>query len=282
MDANSLKENLLGLKSKLQNIESGFSEKAQHLEEEGVREKRNIKLEETINELVSIKDKNVTLNIGGKIFKTNVQTLTSINNNLFCKLLDGRTDYKEEIFLDRSYKQFGTILNYMRTQKFNIKSLNKFDIIDLKREAEYYNLPIIVTELEERMKEVEFVKFEWTGQYSTGGTNRLEDISDRNLMTGFCINSPGWIVIELNFEHEIVSCEVGGYNGNTGLFAASNGANAKILTSVDKVNWVQVGQLPSNHGNTIQTIVLNPSFCKYFKINHTSYLGLGFLKLNKK
>ena len=58
-------------------------------------------------------------------------------------------------------------------------------------------------------------------------------------------------------------------------------ADSSILTSTDKIKWTDVGCLPSNYGNLITTVKLKRSNCKYFKMNHTSYLGVGYLKLIK-
>jgi len=281
MDTDSLKNSLLGLKSKLQNIEKDFGEKIEDVES---KESKNKKIDKEIDNLVASKNDIVHLNIGGRIFQTKTETLLSVKESLFFKMVTERqqSNSKDEIFFDRSYIHFPIILNYLRTKKFSLKGMSKYDVEDVLCEAEFYGLSEIVIEASEVMKEIEFVKFEWNGQYSTGGTNRLEDISDKNLNNGFCINSPGWITIELNFEHEVGSCDIGGYNGNLNLFAVSNGANAKLMTSTDKVNWVEVGKTPSNYGNSITTVKFTKNtLCKYFKVQHTSFLGIGYLKLNK-
>ena len=280
----SLKDSLLGLKSKLQNIEKDFGEKIIDVES---KESKNLKLDKEIDFLVATKNNIVHLNIGGKIFQTKIETLQTIKESIFANMIKEKIEknenLNEEIFFDRSYIHFPIILNYLRSQKFTLKGMIKYDVEDLLCEARFYGLSEIVIMAEEVMKEIEFVSFQFAGQYSNGGTNRLEDINDRNLNTGFCINSPGWIVIELNYEHEIGSVEIGGYNGNTSLFAVSNGANAQLMTSTDKVTWTEVGKTPSNYGNQITTVkCTKKTMCKYFKVNHNSYLGIGFLKLHKE
>jgi hypothetical protein len=61
----------------------------------------------------------VTLDVGGKVFKTNKSTLMKSEyfNNLFN---DTKIDYSNPIFLDRSYSSFKHILHFLRdnTYKF--------------------------------------------------------------------------------------------------------------------------------------------------------------------
>jgi len=279
MESLNLVGSLQGLKSKLETIGKSIENQ---ITETQVKENIQKKLDQELDNLLKSKDTTINLNIGGKMFKTKISTMKNIETSLFAKLINDRqtknTSLTEEIFFDRSYTHFGFILEYLRTKSFSLKGLTRWDKEDILLESEYYGLNDIVEACTEACKEIEIIAFEYAGQYSNGGTNRLEDISDRNLLTGFCITSPGWIILELNNEHEIQACEVGGYNGNTGLFAVSNGANAKILTSLDKITWTEVGKTPSNHGNTIQIVKLIPSVAKYIKINHTSYLGVGFVK----
>jgi len=279
----TLKENINTLKTEIENFKCDVLIVDNTKELEILREARNKILDERINDIKQDTSNNVTLNIGGKIFKTNKRTLTSTKDNLFCSLLEKVTDYSKEIFLDRSYKQFPIILRYLRTHDKNIfenGDLNRFDLIDLKRELIYYNLFDILPLIEELMQNIiEFVSFEWNCGYKNYGTNRLEDLESRDLNSGFAIMSPGWIVIQLSNEHLITRCEIGGYGGNTTNFSPSYGCNAQILTSIDKNNWTEVGRLPSNYSDRFTMINLTPSRCIYIKISHSSYLGIGFLKL---
>jgi len=60
-----------------------------------------------------------------------------------------------------------------------------------------------------------------------------------------------------------------------------NGANAKISVSADGCNWESIGSLPSTFGKQIQKLKLQrQTKCKFIRFNHTSYLGIGYLKVN--
>jgi hypothetical protein len=280
MTTSLLKDDLLGLKSKLENLEKEFEVK---LEDVNKKEEKFKQIDKQIEDIVSKKDKIVKLNIGGKVFQTKTSTLFNVKDTLFYKLIcssvDEGDDLNKEIFIDRSYTYFPLILDYLRTKKFNIKGMSKFEIEDFEAEVLYYGISEIEGVLGDIRKEVEFVSFTSAPQYSTAGTHRLEDIKNRNLMGGICVQAPYFITIELNFEHEISKIELGGFNGNTGLWYPGNGSGSKILTSTDNNNFVEVGTIPSNFGANIITINLTKSVGKYIKFQHTSYVGFGFLNV---
>jgi hypothetical protein len=281
--SNILKDDLLALKSKLESIETQLEGQMKELEQ---REEKWKKMDDQVKDLIKNQNDIVTFNVGGKLFATRISTLLSVKDTLFYKLvLSEKFDLKQEIFFDRSPKLFPFIIDFLRFNKINYKRFNKEELEELRVEAEYFEIGEITSYLDERCKEIEFVKFETSGNYNyngqTAGTNRIEDLKDRSLMKGICSNSPGWIIIELNSEWEFEELEVGGWNGNSTLWYNANGSGASIQTSTDKVNWKTVGTIPSNYGNTIQNVKLTKSIGKYIKFNHNSYLGIGFLNIKK-
>lgn len=274
-----LKDDLSGLKSKLENIEGEFENKLKEVENKETKFK---KIDEQIEELISKKDSVIKLNVGGKIFLTKTSTLLSIKDTLFSKIVTSALDKNEainELFFDRSYDQFHIILDYLRTKNFSAKGMTKWEIDDLQAEADYYGITAISDVLLELQKEVEFVSFESSGRYSTAGTHNVKDLTDKSLMKGICVQSPYYIIIELNFEHEFDKIDVGGWNGNSSLWYIGNGSNAQIFTSKNKTTWDEVGKLPSNLGATITQVPLKRSSGKYIKFQHNSYLGIGYLKI---
>jgi hypothetical protein len=277
-----LKDDLLGLKSKLENLEKEFEVK---LNDVNKKEERFKQIDQQIDDIVNKKDQIIKLNIGGKVFQTKMSTLYNVKDTLFYKLIstnvENNTELNKEIFIDRSYTYFPMILDYLRTKKFSIKGLTKYELEDLLDEAQYYGITEILNVLGDMQKEVAFVSFTSSGQYSTAGTHRLEDLSNRNLMGGICVQSPYTITIELNFEHEINKIEIGGWNGNTGIWYPGNGSGSKILTSTDNTTFTEVGSIPTTFGATIITVNLTPSVGKYIKFQHTSYVGLGYLNILK-
>jgi len=228
----------------------------------------------------------IKFNVGGKIFATTANTIRATPDTLFHKLIDsGKLDIKDEIFFDRSNKVFPIILDFLRTKTVSYKGLTKDEMALLKEDADYYQIDEIAKYLDGLLKEIEFVKSEDSGPYSyngqTAGQGSAKDLKDKSCMKGICANSPGWINIELNNEWEFDTIEISGWRGNSSLWYSDNGAGAKILTSSDKKNWKNVGTIPYGYGNEIKTVTLTRSFGKYIRFEHTSYVGVGYLKIKK-
>ena len=270
-----LKDSLLSLKDKLNSIESELSL--------GKTEIKSKSLEDQAQEIMKYQDNIIRINVGGEKFATRQEVLLGFKDTLFYKIiLTNRLNLKEEIFFDRSPKYFPFILDYIRYKKLNLKQFKKEELEELKEEAEYYEMGDLNKQFEENLN-LRFVRFETNGIYSyngqTAGTNKVEDLDDKSLLKGICATSPGWIIIEMNTETLIEKIEIGGWNGNTGLWAASNGSLATIYTSQDKNDWKQVGTIPDDYGAKIQTVSLTKSSAKYLKFESGSYLGIGYLKV---
>jgi hypothetical protein len=75
--------------------------------------------------------------------------------------------------------------------------------------------------------------------------------------------------------------DIGGYAGNTSLWSSENGAYASIKVSTDKLNWTQVGTIPSGYGSAIKTVTFGTVSALFIKFEYTSYLGIGYLKLKQ-
>jgi hypothetical protein len=281
--SNLLKEDLLTLKNRLENIETQLEGQMKDLE---VREEKWKRMDEQVTEIIKNQNSIVKLNIGGKKFATRTENLLREKDTLFYKMiLSKKFENTEEIFFDRSPKLFPYLIDYLRYGKINYKRFNKEELEELRIEADYYEIAPIVNHLEDQLKEIDFIRFESSGVFNSGGTvigsNKIEDLKDKNLATGILSNSPGWIVIELNAEWEFDQIEVGGYNGNTTLWYPGNGANSQILTSKDKTTWKSVGTLPSTYAATITTVFLTKSVARYIKFQHNNYVGLGYLRIKK-
>jgi len=97
---------------------------------------------------------------------------------------------------------------------------------------------------------------------------------------GICAISPGQITITLNAEFFIQTIELGGYCGNLNVWFPGNGSGASISFSKDGYNWIKVETIPTNFGSVVQKInITNNNVTKFIQFKHTSYLGIGFLKV---
>ena len=245
-----------------------------------------VQVDNDVANVLNTKDYNVTLNIGGQLFHTKLSTVLSEKDTLFYILyahkIQNKDNLEEVLFIDRNPALFNTILNYLRTKMFNAEyySINNLD--DLKNEAEFFGITAINEKIAVYEREVVFINFEASPRYSNLGTHNLQDLNDRSLTKGFCLQSPYYIVLELNYDCEISQIDIGGYNGNTNSWAPSNGASAKIQTSLNKSEWTEVGTVPTNYSSNIVRVSLNKTRAKYLKIQHTTYLGIGHLKIIKQ
>ena len=144
----SLIDELLGLKSKLENMEKEvyeISEQKPLEEQQQINDTDNTKrLEDKLEESLSTKDQVISLNIGGKIFLTKQATLLAHEGSLFHSIISKNTQENneplKELFFDRSPSYFSHVLNFLRTKKISYKKMNKFQREELKNEIEYYGL----------------------------------------------------------------------------------------------------------------------------------------------
>lgn len=276
----SLADTLKGLKDKINNFEGEVEEKLKKIEETEKREKKREQNQIILNNIIQKTDPIVTLNVGGKLFKITYSVLVSVDNTLFTKLYENKQRINEVLFYDRSYKFFPVILNYLRNKSFDKSQYDRMDIEEIKFESDFYSISCFSGILDEILNKVEVIGFKSSAKYSNCGTHKFEDLSNKDLKTGICVQSPYFITLELNNDHEIDKIEIAGLTGNSS-WSATNGANSQILTSLDGVSFKNVGTIPSNFGGQIQTVTITKSVCRYIKFQHNSYLGLGYFNVVK-
>lgn len=281
--SSALKDDLIHLKTRLETIESQLSGQVKEIEG---REQKWKSMDEKAESIYNSQSDIIRFNVGGKKFATSANTIMATKDTLFYKLLEsGKIDPKEEIFFDRSATVFPFILDYLRTKQIPYKRFSKTELHILKDDAEYYQITDVLNYLEDRLKEISFVSFDYSAPFTyngqTAGNGKLEDLKDRSCMKGICAKAPGWITIELNGEWEFDTIEIGGWKGNSSLWYADNGAGASIMTSSDKTTWKTVGTIPYGYGTNIATVKLTRSVAKYIKFNYSSYVGIGFLYIKK-
>jgi len=244
------------------------------------------KRDEEIANILKIDNPTISLNVGGQIFQTKLETILQIKDTLFYRLiLSKQLDLKREIFIDRHYDNFQYIISYLRNKKLNTSKFSNKLMDEIYEEAKFYEVTELIELLEEEKREIFYLGFTYSGTYSTAGSNKIEDINnfeDKSMMKGICANSPGWIIFELNREVEFEEIDIGGYRGNTGVWATSNGSGSQIMTSTDKSTWVTVGSIPANFANAITKTKVTNSRARYIKLNSTGYVGVGYFKVLKK
>jgi len=284
MSSVGIRDELYNMKMKMETLEEELSKQLAEAEE---KYKKWNEIDKEVDEMRQNAMDIITLNVGGKMFQTKIDTLLSIKDTLFYKIIvSKKLDLMDPIFIDRNYKFFKYIMTFLRYQKVNLKELSSPDIDDLLQEATFYEMDGLVQFILENNKEIKFIGFEFNGIYTSGstvaGTNNIEHINnyeDRTANNGICANYNGWIILELEREVEFSKMEIAGWNGNTTIWAPSNGAGATIKTSLDKSSWNNITQIPSNYSGTITTVEFQTTKAKYIKFEHNSYLGIGYCRI---
>lgn len=233
------------------------------------------------------KNKTITLNIGGKHFFTLLSTVLSENNNLFYNLiLTDSINIDEDIFIDRSPKLFPLILSFLRYGNVSLTNLSHTDLLKLKKEALFYEIIPLEELVESELSLIKVTNVTTSSHYIYMGNplsdNTLSNISntnDKSGLSGILTSSPGWIIFTLNKTSIINFISVMGYKGNSA-FSPGNGANAKIYIGMNGGNWKEAGVIPSGFSSTIAKVKITlKEICNCIKIDHTSYIGLGYFKV---
>eukprot|EP01114_Cavostelium_apophysatum_P024179 TRINITY_DN9393_c0_g1_i1.p1 TRINITY_DN9393_c0_g1~~TRINITY_DN9393_c0_g1_i1.p1 ORF type:complete len:306 (-),score=51.70 TRINITY_DN9393_c0_g1_i1:121-972(-) len=103
---------------------------------------------------ISEKNRIIGLNIGGSVFQTTQQTLTSFGENYFSVLVGGtipsQLDKNGNYFIDRDGQYFTVLLEYLRTGDLVIPNgMKKSSVL---REAEFYSIPITKNSKEQELR----------------------------------------------------------------------------------------------------------------------------------
>jgi hypothetical protein len=284
MDGTALKERIIKMKERVDQVETELLAQISSL---SLLEEKWTEIDSYAEHMRTTDNHIVKFNVCGKKFQTYIATLLNIKDTFFYKLVvSKKVNLKNEIFISRNPEWFAVILDYLRKKTLNLKRFNRHQLNELRFEAEYYELNDILNEMGDSYLEIEFVKLETSppffGNNAIVGTNNLDDISDRNLAKGGIVaNTPGKIWIEFNKEWEVDGLEVGGYTGNASYWSYDNGAGSKIELSVDNNKWEQVGTIPSGYGSNIAKLNFTKQKAKYIRFTSSSYIGIGYLKMNK-
>ena len=275
------------INQKVDELKSCLVNHTKDLDSRGIRWFQYDKKKETLLSEGNADNTLVSINVGGKPFSFKLSTiLNNPDNLLFNMLITDEWDYKEELYIDRSYTYFNYIATYLRNKNICLNNLKDEEAALILKEAEFYNLEPLINLLKNYTAQVTYVSFEFSGEYRSGtvlvGTNNVDDLNnfdDTSCTKGICTNYTGWIILELNRVVEFEEMEIGGCKHNTSYYAASNGSGATILTSLDKTDWVTVGTINSLYANGPYLHKLTRSKAKYVKFQYSSYIGIGYCRI---
>jgi hypothetical protein len=222
--------------------------------------------------------------VRGKRFSTSVDTLLSIKDTLFYKLLISKKfDLNKELFFNRSHIHFGIILNFLRYKKISFEQFSWDELEDLKKEAEYYEITPIY-EYVNNLKNVKFISINFnqiTADKKLLGTGKLSDLKDRNLSTGICTDERGYVDIEFEEVVEFEKIEIGPYAGNKGDWLCHNGRSSVIYTSLDNITMNDVGFIPEDYEDKIIPVKIKKTSAKFIHFRNDACIGIGYLNIIK-
>ena len=135
---NLLKDEVIVNKARLDKLEEELENQISLLQD---KQDRWTQIENDVRDIVRKDNKIVTFNVSGKIFSTRLSTLIALKETLFYRLVHLQEyDYSQTIYLDRNPKYFLMILDYLRYQKIDLKKLSKDEKMELRFEAEYFEV----------------------------------------------------------------------------------------------------------------------------------------------
>lgn len=276
----NLKDELYRLKYKLETIEEQLSKQSKEI---ALREDNWKKSQSAFDNVINTQGDRLILNIGGKIFTVAITTILTIRDSFLARIIDsGKINLKEEFFIDRSPKYFNIILDYYRNKEIDISNLPDSEINIFLLDVEYYAVKEIKNYIYNMFRHPIIEDVDETNLYKYNnqvvGTNLCQDLNARNLSTGFCCDISGKFIVKLDIECEVNCLEIGGFNGNKSLWYPDNGANAKILGSLDKKIWVYLGKIPSGFGKKIKKVNIPKTKIKYLKFESLNLIGIGYIK----
>ena len=131
-------------------------------------EKLTIQDRDKLMDLRKGAESKVIVNIGGKYHHTSIHTLTCVPNSVFTKLFHPDSPYiralknKATVFLDRDYKHFDIVLNFLRNKgelPMEMLPRDLRQLYEIRTEAIFYELQGLVQLVDMRLTRLFDVHF---------------------------------------------------------------------------------------------------------------------------
>jgi hypothetical protein len=271
--------------------------------------KTPITLEKRLEHLEAGQEK-ITFIVGGQIFQTTKETITSSYFDSYFKKLNLKD--KNEFFIDRSFTDFELILDILRqsclityskneeiikTQKQTRKRITDADIFyedlkfyfdkDLPRVEQIFNLANITNykECNGLIHNYEIVNQNKDNKldYMFYTAKDIRELFTANSRKAFFIENNGALIINLTVKGTVDKMELRPFVFDKDYFDHHECIGVFIYTSTDRSNWHYVAKAKfSPQNDWISTIYLNSSTLKYLKITTDKYncpLSISYIKL---
>jgi hypothetical protein len=171
----NLQQELLKLKERLEMVEQDFQKKEMEIQ---LKSEKFTSIDKIIEEIIKENDYVIRLNIGGKIFTIRLSLLAANKDTLFYSIIFKYAESKnfpKEIFIDRNYKHFSIIFEYLRFKKISLTKYQKTERDEIRKELEFYGIDIF-----SKNKKVS-IDLEWDMATSKTGACTV-DLQDKRLL----------------------------------------------------------------------------------------------------
>jgi hypothetical protein len=264
---NDLRDKLSKIKIKAESIHSGLNREVHELN--SLNEKWN-DIDTKAKNILSNQTGIIKFNVSGKIFATKIETLMSVKDTLFYKIImSNRFDLTQTIYFDRPFNYFQILLDYIRYKKFQIKRYKNDEINAIKVEAKYFEINDIIKIIDSKTI-VEIINVDSTGVNSIN----LDDIRDRNMRKGIIVKN--FICFELNKEIELEQIDIGGIKDNE-----SRPVSINIFVGEDKNSMKYVGNLPNLFNQQIVIVDLIKTRARYIELRSNESFGISYFNIIK-
>ena len=136
---NTLTKDLFELNEKLAVLEQKLIHTQSSTGNSKLQENNFQSSEEKLNKFFD--EKKIILNVGGKKFTCSYSILKQAENSYFSDLINNNNIWQDqEIFIDRDYQHFQTILDFIRQKKLKFKNIKKVEKEEIMKEIDFYNL----------------------------------------------------------------------------------------------------------------------------------------------
>ena len=264
---NDLRDRLSKVKIKAESIHSGLNKEIQDLNT--LKEKWNdidLKAQKILSNNTDI----IKFNVSGKIFATKIETLVSVKDTLFYKMvMSNRFDLSQIIYFDRPFQYFQILLDYIRYKKFQIKRYSNEDINAIKVEAKYFEINDILKIIDSKTN-IEIVNIESPGVSSI----KLDDMRDRTMRKGITVKNS--ICFELSKETELEQIEIGGLKENE-----SRAVSVNIFVGEEKHSMKYASSLPNLFNQEIVIVDLIKTRARFIELRSNETFGISYINIIK-
>lgn len=232
----------------------------------------------------TLKSETIKLAFGDYSCEILIKKLVKFKNSFFSNYIydyhQKFQTYPKSLFFDKNLKCVKKVVNYLRTGIINLINIDLEERKEILKFVQFLGLWDLSHELLISVTEAKFFKLENLCQ---SHINSDLDIRNINLDDGkynFSIyNALNYeIIFRFLYDIKATSIDIRGYKGS---ITSNCGASAIIHSSMNGIDYIKIGTIPTTYGDNIIRVSLDSiSTFRFLKFKHTSQIGIGYLNIN--